>query len=928
MLNNSNELVFHLNSHLIQAVAFFSLTAILAIWKQIAKIAGTGIGKEMTWDGLVTYAVAIALSNIVFAITHFFYKHFLLDSLVLVLSVWMLCCSFLFLQPLLELLNTHKISKYIKILLTIVGIILFIIYTDNQITIEGLNYLCAGVAALSAAIAMAVWAYRYKIFNLYFVSAIFLLIHVNFIILGLWNNKYAYLSFSILSAFYSVIVLMLLHKRFNELSKIHFDSSKPIRGFLLGTFAFSLIFVGNTFSFYAANITEAFLILQTTIFIGAIIITFDLFGLQILVTKFLETVQGEKRAALIEGIDAALFLCDINGVIEETNLEITYILKDTAENIIGKKYWEILKIEEDVALKLIPNELQTYKWEGTWEDKHGRFHWFEVSFKYLKIQNQSNKKFVITIRDSTDRYLDKQELKKAAEEDLLTGLPNRRIAIQKIRENIEYIESAKEEHNKSKLRPIFKEETDYNIKKILEDNNNNRDEKNSSEANNKIVEPLIIEPEIIENDSLDSNNKIKNGGGGNIFQRSNVNSLCFGLLTLDLDNFKRINDAQGHVAGDHVLQEISSRIMSIMDEYSSFGARFGGDEFVVISDIYTNKDLLKRNMESLFNALLNVITMPINLREREYAVGLSAGASIFPHDGKTYNELFKNADGSLYNAKKRGRGRLEFFGGNTVEDLSKQVFIESILRKSLKDQINLEIHYQPQYNLNTGKLIGAESLIRFIDKNSNFLLPASELINVAENSGLINAVGILVLDKTASFLRSIENLENFNISVNISSYQLQDKNFLTKLEEIALDKNISRCIKLELTETVLIDNIAEAREKFNYAKSLGYKISIDDFGIGYSSLNYLKMLPFDELKIDRSFIKDLPNDNWSLAIVKSIIAFAEQTYLTVVAEGIETEEQFELLKTLGCDIGQGFYFSEAINSAEFINLILKNKTLT
>ncbi len=402
------------------------------------------------------------------------------------------------------------------------------------------------------------------------------------------------------------------------------------------------------------------------------------------------------------------------------------------------------------------------------------------------------------------------------------------------------------------------------------------------------------------------------------------------VLAMDLDSFQIINDSLGHETGDNMLKKIGQRLTNIVEKLGATVSRIGGDEFVVMFE--TNN--IVKDVNEMAQCLLDNISNQIVLDSHEIVVTSSMGISIYPADGKDGKILLKNADTALSRAKADGKNTYQFFTTRMNEVALERLILENQLRKVLS-QNELRVYYQPQVEASSGKIIGTEALIRWQHPELGLVSP-TKFIPVAEEMGLIIPIGEWVL-RTACKQNKIWQQAGFpplRISVNMSSRQFQSDNLLQMIKKALIDSELDPIyLELELTESVLM---AEETEEINKIiilltelRSIGIKIAIDDFGTGYSSLNYLKRFPVNSLKIDRSFVKDIPIDNDDAAITKAIIALAHSLRLYVIAEGVETLEQLEFLQNQQCEIIQGYYFSRPLCTEEMTKMLknVANKAL-
>ena len=391
------------------------------------------------------------------------------------------------------------------------------------------------------------------------------------------------------------------------------------------------------------------------------------------------------------------------------------------------------------------------------------------------------------------------------------------------------------------------------------------------------------------------------------------------VLMLDLDRFKAINDSLGHAAGDLLLKEVAQRLSHCVREEDTL-ARLGGDEFIMILEGVEDEG----DAYSVAQKIQTVFLDAFMLESREFYVTISIGISIYPTHGEDSMTLVKHADMAMYKAKEQGRNRAAFFSDDlTVDNIGRLTMIAQ-MHQSL-ERGEFEVYYQPQMELISGKIIGAEALVRWRHPEIGLVSPV-EFIPIAEESGFIEPLGKWVLFEACRQLKAwqTEGWGDFTVAVNLSVKQIHYGDVVGLVRE-ALEKTglEARFLELEITESSLMGDAACTLDTLIALKALGVKISIDDFGTGYSSLSYLKRFPVDKLKIDRSFIMDIPNDHQDMAISLAILALGRSLALKVIAEGVETGLQNEFLKTHQCDEVQGFFFSRPVPGLEFRRLFFE-----
>ncbi len=390
------------------------------------------------------------------------------------------------------------------------------------------------------------------------------------------------------------------------------------------------------------------------------------------------------------------------------------------------------------------------------------------------------------------------------------------------------------------------------------------------------------------------------------------------LLFIDLDNFKALNDTLGHDIGDLLLQQVAQRLVSCVREGDTV-ARLGGDEFVVmLEDLSEQAVDAAAQTEAIGEKILAALNQPYQLAAVAYHNSSSIGAALFADHQQSLDELLKQADIAMYQAKKAGRNTLRFFDLQMQVAINTRVELEDALRKALENR-QFHLHYQIQVG-NSGEPLGAEALIRWLHPERGLVSPA-QFIPLAEETGLILPIGQWVLETACAQLKAWEQdalTRDLVLAVNVSAKQFRQAEFVTQVQDAVQRHAISPMrLTLELTESLLLDNIEDIIATMHALKKIGVRFSLDDFGTGYSSLQYLKRLPLDQLKIDQSFVRNLASDNSDKAIVRTIIAMAHSLNLKVIAEGVETDEQRQLLLNKGCTHYQGYMFGKPVPIEQF-----------
>ena len=391
------------------------------------------------------------------------------------------------------------------------------------------------------------------------------------------------------------------------------------------------------------------------------------------------------------------------------------------------------------------------------------------------------------------------------------------------------------------------------------------------------------------------------------------------LLYLDLDRFKEINDIYGHSVGDVVLAQAAERIVAEARD-SDTVSRLGGDEFVIVMPDAESE----RQVRAKATRLLERLSESFSVRGDDHFVSASIGIVLFPDDGDSVETLLKNADAAMYRAKEAGRGRFEFFSKKLNAESRRKIGLERDLRAAYYNN-ELEVYYQPQFDFATGVISGAEALLRWQHAVEGFISPA-EFVPLAEDSDLIVDIGRWVIEETCRDLQGILNqgLHPGSVSINVSTRQLREGCFVSDVLEPLQRFGIHPgYLQLEVTETTVAQNRDKAIDLLKALREEGVRVAIDDFGTGYSSLSYLQQMPFDVIKIDKSFVDRIgagdPSDN----ICRTIIKMAHELGKKAIAEGVEQREQADFLKNNKCDFVQGFFYSKPLEKEDFISFIQK-----
>jgi len=394
------------------------------------------------------------------------------------------------------------------------------------------------------------------------------------------------------------------------------------------------------------------------------------------------------------------------------------------------------------------------------------------------------------------------------------------------------------------------------------------------------------------------------------------------LFFIDLDNFKRINDSLGHHVGDQLLQKVSARISKYIREEDSIG-RLGGDEFILlIPELSDDEAVAREHATETAYKLLSLLSIPINVDQHILNIGGSIGIALFPGDGDEPDEVMRHADTAMYLAKNSGKNTFKFYQHYLQKQMERRISIEEKLHHSFEDN-QLELYYQPQSDLNTGKITAIEALLRWNHPEEGLLTP-DQFIPVAEECGLILKLGDWVLEEACRQNNSWiqQGLCHVPISINLSAIQFRQSNLKqTLINVLSKTQMPAELLEIELKESALMQDYNLAMDFLQLIKASGGSVAIDDFGTGYSNLGILKKMPVNKLKIDRSFVNDLENDENDQIICRTIINMARSMNLETTAEGVETPEQMKFLKDNGCNNMQGYLLSKPLPAGEFETFI-------
>lgn len=391
---------------------------------------------------------------------------------------------------------------------------------------------------------------------------------------------------------------------------------------------------------------------------------------------------------------------------------------------------------------------------------------------------------------------------------------------------------------------------------------------------------------------------------------------CVAVMMIGLNRFKKINEGLGRVVGDQVLVEVATRLKNCVRE-DDIVCRSAGDEFGILLSPLKHQ----RDASLVAQKVLDSLTLPMKIDQIDIVLSASVGISLFPADAQDDRSLLKHADTAMYQAKKEG-SNYYFFSSDLGLQVSQMLEFEDQLRKALKNK-ELELFYQPQFDLETRQLVGAEALLRW---NSNHLgwVPPDRIIPVAEENGLIVPLGLWVIYTACEFIQRWHQKSGqwIKVAVNVSARQFQNDDFVDTVEQALQHHQVpASYLELEITESILMENLSPVLDKMEHLAEIGVPLAIDDFGTGYSSLAYLKHLPIRKLKIDRTFVTEITSVKSDLAIARSVVALADVMELDVVAEGIENLDQLLCLQQMQCGIGQGYLFSKPLSEADFVSLL-------
>jgi len=555
--------------------------------------------------------------------------------------------------------------------------------------------------------------------------------------------------------------------------------------------------------------------------------------------------QNLQIAAIAFESQEGMLVTDANRVILRVNSAFSQITGYSEDEIIGKHPGMLSSGRHDMDFyaSMWESIVNTGSWEGdVWNRrKNGEVYPAHLTFTAVKGRDGTIVNYVATLVDITSRKSAEEEIQHLAYYDSLTGLPNRRLLMDRLSQ------------------------------------------------------------------ALVTSSRGKGGGA---------------ILFLDLDHFKTLNDTLGHDVGDLLLKQVSERLTSCVREGDTV-ARIGGDEFVIMLEGLSDSIFeAARQAELICEKILSVLNQAYQLNAYEYHSTTSIGATLFSGHEIESDELLKQADIAMYQSKTAGRNAIRFFDPVMQEVINNRALLERELHKAF-DNEQFQLHYQLQVN-NLGQALGAEALIRWMHPERGMVLPF-HFISLAEEIGLILPIGKWVIETACSQLNAWQQskfTKDIVLSINVSAKQFRQADFAEQIQDAVNRHGINPALlKLELTESLLLENVEDIIATMTTLREIGVQFSLDDFGTGYSSLMYLKRLPLNQLKIDQSFVRDLITDPSDQAIVHTIIAMAKSLSLDIIAEGVETEEQLHFLLNKGCTCYQGYLFGRPLPIQQFEDLL-------
>lgn len=554
-------------------------------------------------------------------------------------------------------------------------------------------------------------------------------------------------------------------------------------------------------------------------------------------------------AKVIENIVEGVMITDCHAVIQSVNPAFSEITGYSTKEVVGKNPSMLRSGKHDKTFyeTMWSVLLEKGRWEGEiWNRrKNGEIYPERLTITEIRDSSERVTQYAAVFYDITEIKQNEMKIEYKAYHDALTGLPNRQLFYDRLRQTIEH---AKRAHT------------------------------------------------------------------------------IFALLYIDLDDFKIINDSKGHSFGDLFLKELARRLQ-IGARSGDTVSRLGGDEFTIILDKLQEEE----EAALVASRIVKSISKPFAHRNEVIYASVSIGIALYPDNGNSTEVLLKNADIAMYHAKETGKNNFHFFTKSLNEKILKQVALEKALRKGMDNAV-LETYYQPIVRLQDRHIAGMEALVRWPQGNGHFISPA-EFIPLAEEKGMIVEIDKLMIKNVCTFIQKMntiatKNTQDIRVAINISAVDFEHLDLCEYLITLVGKYGLSpKNIGIEITESAIIRNIRATVRHLKKLRSHGFKISIDDFGTGYSSLNYLARLPIDILKIDGFFVKGLPGNKNNNAITKGIVYMAHEMGIEVIAEGVETEEQLDFLREIGCDFVQGYIFSRPLEATKIAALLIKGKPL-
>ena len=543
-------------------------------------------------------------------------------------------------------------------------------------------------------------------------------------------------------------------------------------------------------------------------------------------------------------------LLDPNGILLEANETALQFARTTAAEVLGLPFWDTpwwshsRELQDRLKQTIVRSARgELVRIEVAHPDENGTLHAIDFSLKPIFDEQNQVYAMIAEGRDITERIQTQERLRFMAQHDALTGLPNRLLLLDRLKQAL---------------------------------------------------------------------------------ARAHWRKRLVAVMFVDLDRFKNINDSLGHDAGDRLLQQLGERFRHCVRDGDTV-ARFGGDEFVILlDDIASESDIT-----AIAQKVLEALQPSFAVDKQSLYISASIGISLFPNDGDDSSTLLKHADMAMYRAKEAGKNTYQFFAAEMSSRAFERLSLETSLRKALERE-ELLLHYQPQIDVETGAIVGVEALVRWQHPEFGMVLP-NEFIAIAEETGLISLIGQWVLQSACAQLARWrkDGWTQLRLSVNLSPRQFQVPGLIGTIKQ-ALDATAidPDQLELEITEGILVSHTPAMLEALEALRALNVRLAIDDFGTGYSSLSYLRRFPIDTLKIDRSFVHDIPRDADDSAIVAAIIALAKSLKLEIVAEGVERAAQRDLLRGLGCRIMQGYFFSRPLSAEDMTKLLHEQRSKT